>query len=156
MASLDETSPALVDDLAEDRQSGGVPSGPGTPPPSKAAKKRAAKRRAAERKRSAAGAGSEADAPPPALDEATMAAMIGVAKRNMEKVEGESESGEEKVKLALQALQMVTGILREQKGSEEGVLDALREAAARDRDQKDREAARKILRDKVRARTARA
>lgn len=140
MAALEESTGPID---ASDRQ-------PGTPL-TKAQKKRAAKKRSADNKKRAAAADGAAPAP---LDEKTMAAMIAHAKASMDKAQG-AEDGQDQVKLAMQALSMVTGVLREQKGSEEGVLEALKGAAAEDKERKEREAARAVLRERVRAKSGR-
>lgn len=87
------------------------------------------------------------------MDPETMSAMIAAAKQTMDNVDGEHLSGEEQIKAAMQALNLVTGVLREQKGSEEGVLDVLKEARAKaesDRVAKEKAAARAVLREKLR------
>ena len=150
MAALEESTGPID---ANDRQ-------PGTPL-TKAQKKRAAKKRSADNKKRAAAADGAAPRAAAAdgaaaapLDEKTMAAMIAHAKASMDKAQG-AEDGQDQVKLAMQALSMVTGVLREQKGSEEGVLEALKGAAAEDKERKEREAARAVLRERVRAKSGR-
>ena len=120
--------------------------GPATPP-SKSQKKREQRRRAAERKRAAAGAPDAAAAPEPAPpgtapDAATtttaptpqltpeqIAAMVSAAKKNMAEVDPNA-SPEDKVKAAMQALQLVTGVLQSRGGDDE-VMRQLQAAKAR-------------------------
>ena len=120
--------------------------GPPTPP-SKSQKKREQRRRAAERKRAAAGAPDAAAAPEPAPpgtapDAATtttaptpqltpeqIAAMVSAAKKNMAEVDPNA-SPEDKVKAAMQALQLVTGVLQSRGGDDE-VMRQLQAAKAR-------------------------
>ena len=123
----------------------------------KAQKKRAAKKRAAERK---AAGGEVATTNAEGVrrgDPAAMAAMLEAAKARMRTV-NEGQTGEDQIRTAMQALNLVTGALREQTGSEEGVLDVLKEARARaeaERAAKERDANRQLLREKVKARASR-
>ena len=117
--------------------------GPATPP-SKSQKKREQRRRAAERKRAAAGAPDTAAAPEPAppgtapdaaatttpqLSPEQIAAMVAAAKKNMADVDPNA-SPEDKVKAAMQALQLVTGVLQSRGGDDE-VMRQLQAAKAR-------------------------
>ena len=122
--------------------------GPATPP-SKSQKKREQRRRAAERKRAAAGAPDTAAAPEPAppgtapdaapanaapaptpqLSPEQIAAMVAAAKKNMAEVDPNA-SPEDKVKAAMQALQLVTGVLQSRGGDDE-VMRQLQAAKAR-------------------------
>ena len=120
--------------------------GPATPP-SKSQKKREQRRRAAERKRAAAGAPDAAAAPVPAppatapdaanaapaqtpqLSPEQIAAMVSAAKKNMADVDPNA-SPEDKVKAAMQALQLVTGVLQSRGGDDE-VMRQLQAAKAR-------------------------
>ena len=133
--------------------------GPATPP-SKSQKKREQRRRAAERKRAAAGAPDTAAAPEPAppgaaprtvpgtapkpapgtapdaaaattpqLTPEQIAAMVSAAKKNMAEVDPNA-SPEDKVKAAMQALQLVTGVLQSRGGDDE-VMRQLQAAKAR-------------------------
>ena len=125
--------------------------GPATPP-SKSQKKREQRRRAAERKRAAAGAPDAAAAPEPAppgtapgmapdaaadaapaptpqLSPEQIAAMVAAAKKNMAEVDPNA-SPEDKVKAAMQALQLVTGVLQSRGGDDE-VMRQLQAAKAR-------------------------
>ena len=117
-------------------------------PPSKSQKKREQRRRAAERKRAAAGApdaaaareptpGTAPDAaaattttaPTPQLTPEQIAAMVAAAKKNMAEVDPNA-SPEDKVKAAMQALQLVTGVLQSRGGDDE-VMRQLQAAKAR-------------------------
>ena len=113
-----------------------------TTPPSKSQKKREQRRRAAERKRAAAGAPDAAAAPEPAppgtapdaaptpqLSPEQIAAMVSAAKKNMADVDPNA-SPEDKVKAAMQALQLVTGVLQSRGGDDE-VMRQLQAAKAR-------------------------
>ncbi len=150
MASLVDASPTQTPaaDAAE-------PARGSTTPPSKSQKKREQRRRAAERKRAAAGAADAAAAPEPAApgtapgtapgaapDAATtttaptpqltpeqIAAMVSAAKKNMAEVDPNA-SPEDKVKAAMQALQLVTGVLQSRGGDDE-VMRQLQAAKAR-------------------------
>ena len=125
--------------------------GPATPP-SKSQKKREQRRRAAERKRAAAGVPDAAAAPepappgtapgiapgtppdaaattPPQLSPEQIAAMVSAAKKNMAEVDPNA-SPEDKVKAAMQALQLVTGVLQSRGGDDE-VMRQLQAAKAR-------------------------
>lgn len=124
--------------------------GPATPP-SKSQKKREQRRRAAERKRAAEGApepappgtapgmspGTAPDAaaattttaPTPQLSPEQIAAMVSAAKKNMAEVDPNA-SPEDKVKAAMQALQLVTGVLQSRGGDDE-VMRQLQAAKAR-------------------------
>ena len=94
----------------------------------KSQKKRAAKKRATDRKKAASLAEGAEE---PRLDTETMSAMLAAAKASMSGIKTGEQNGEEQVKAAMQALSLVTGVLREQKGSEEGVLGVLKEARAK-------------------------
>ena len=116
-------------------------------PPSKSQKKREQRRRAAERKRAAAGAALEPAPPgtapgiapgtapdaaattPPQLSPEQIAAMVSAAKKNMAEVDPNA-SPEDKVKAAMQALQLVTGVLQSRGGDDE-VMRQLQAAKAR-------------------------
>ena len=117
-------------------------------PPSKSQKKREQRRRAAERKRAAAGAPDAAAAPEPTpgtapdaaaattttaptpqLTPEQIAAMVAAAKKNMAEVDPNA-SPEDKVKAAMQALQLVTGVLQSRGGDDE-VMRQLQAAKAR-------------------------
>jgi hypothetical protein len=132
MASLVDAPPiqTAAADAAEPAR-GGKPA----TPPSKSQKKREQRRRAAERKRAA----DAAAAPEPAPDAATpatpqlspeqIAAMVSAAKKNMAEVDPNA-SPEDKVKAAMQALQLVTGVLQSRGGDDE-VMRQLQAAKAR-------------------------
>ena len=117
-------------------------------PPSKSQKKREQRRRAAERTRAAAGAPDAAAAPEPTpgtapdaaaattttaptpqLTPEQIAAMVAAAKKNMAEVDPNA-SPEDKVKAAMQALQLVTGVLQSRGGDDE-VMRQLQAAKAR-------------------------
>ena len=120
----------------------------GTTPPSKSQKKREQRRRAAERKRAAdaaaapepapgtapgtapdAAAANAAPAQTPQLSPEQIAAMVAAAKKNMAEVDPNA-SPEDKVKAAMQALQLVTGVLQSRGGDDE-VMRQLQAAKAR-------------------------
>ena len=148
MASLvDAPTPIQTDaaDAAEPARGSGTP-------PSKSQKKREQRRRAAERKRAAAGVPDAAAAPepappgtapgiapgtapdaaattPPQLSPEQIAAMVSAAKKNMAEVDPNA-SPEDKVKAAMQALQLVTGVLQSRGGDDE-VMRQLQAAKAR-------------------------
>ena len=138
MASLVDAPPTqtAAADAAE-------PARASTTPPSKSQKKREQRRRAAERKRAADAAADAAAAPEPAPgtapDAATaptpqltpeqIAAMVSAAKKNMAEVDPNA-SPEDKVKAAMQALQLVTGVLQSRGGDDE-VMRQLQAAKAR-------------------------
>jgi hypothetical protein len=135
MASLVDAPPTQTDaaDAAE-------PARGSATPPSKSQKKREQRRRAAERKRAADAAADAAAAPGPAADAATttatpqlspeqIAAMVAAAKKNMAEVDPNA-SPEDKVKAAMQALQLVTGVLQSRGGDDE-VMRQLQAAKAR-------------------------
>ena len=144
MASLVD-APSMTVDPAE-------PARGSATPPSKSRKKREQRRRAAERKRAAAGAADAAAAPEPAPEPAQpgtapgtapdaaatttpqlspeqIAAMVAAAKKNMAEVDPNA-SPEDKVKAAMQALQLVTGVLQSRGGDDE-VMRQLQAAKAR-------------------------
>ena len=151
MASLVD-APSMAVDPAE-------PARASTTPPSKSQKKREQRRRAAERKRAAdAAAAAPEPAPPgtapgtapgatpgtapdaaaaenaapaqtPQLSPEQIAAMVAAAKKNMAEVDPNA-SPEEKVKAAMQALQLVTGVLQSRGGDDE-VMRQLQAAKAR-------------------------
>ena len=134
MASL-VNAPSMAVDPAE-------PARASTTPPSKSQKKREQRRRAAERKRAAAGVPDAAAAPEPApgtapdatpatpqLTPEQIAAMVSAAKKNMAEVDPNA-SPEDKVKAAMQALQLVTGVLQSRGGDDE-VMRQLQAAKAR-------------------------
>ena len=146
MASLVD-APSMAVDPAE-------PARASTTPPSKSQKKREQRRRAAERKRAAAGVPDAAAAPEPApgtapgiapgtapgtapdatpatpqLTPEQIAAMVSAAKKNMAEVDPNA-SPEDKVKAAMQALQLVTGVLQSRGGDDE-VMRQLQAAKAR-------------------------
>ena len=149
MASLVD-APSMAVDPAE-------PARGSQTPPSKSQKKREQRRRAAERKRAAAGAADAAAAPEPApgtapgaapgtapdaaattnaapaqtpqLSPEQIAAMVAAAKKNMAEVDPNA-SPEDKVKAAMQALQLVTGVLQSRGGDDE-VMRQLQAAKAR-------------------------
>ena len=143
MASLVD-APSMTVDPAEPAR--------GSTPPSKSQKKREQRRRAAERKRAAAGVPDAAAAPepappgtapgiapgtapdaaattPPQLSPEQIAAMVSAAKKNMAEVDPNA-SPEDKVKAAMQALQLVTGVLQSRGGDDE-VMRQLQAAKAR-------------------------
>jgi len=154
MASLvDAPTPIQTDaaDAAEPARGSGTP-------PSKSQKKREQRRRAAERKRAADAAaapepaqgtvpgpapgtaagtapGTAPDAattttaPTPQLSPEQIAAMVSAAKKNMAEVDPNA-SPEDKVKAAMQALQLVTGVLQSRGGDDE-VMRQLQAAKAR-------------------------
>ena len=147
MASLVD-APSMAVDPAE-------PARASTTPPSKSQKKREQRRRAAERKRAAAGVPDAAAAPEPAppgtapgiapgtapgtapdatpatpqLTPEQIAAMVLAAKKNMAEVDPNA-TPEDKVKAAMQALQLVTGVLQSRGGDDE-VMRQLQAAKAR-------------------------
>ena len=151
MASLVD-APSMTVDPAE-------PARASTTPPSKSQKKREQRRRAAERKRAAdAAAAAPEPAPPgtapgtapgatpgtapdaaaaenaapaqtPQLSPEQIAAMVAAAKKNMAEVDPNA-SPEDKVKAAMQALQLVTGVLQSRGGDDE-VMRQLQAAKAR-------------------------
>ena len=151
MASLVD-APSMAVDPAE-------PARASTTPPSKSQKKREQRRRAAERKRAAdAAAAAPEPAPPgtapgtapgatpgtapdaaaaenaapaqtPQLSPEQIAAMVAAAKKNMAEVDPNA-SPEDKVKAAMQALQLVTGVLQSRGGDDE-VMRQLQAAKAR-------------------------
>ena len=144
MASLVD-APSMAVDPAE-------PARASTTPPSKSQKKREQRRRAAERKRAAdAAAAAPEPAPPgtapgiapgtapgtapdatpatPQLTPEQIAAMVSAAKKNMAEVDPNA-SPEDKVKAAMQALQLVTGVLQSRGGDDE-VMRQLQAAKAR-------------------------
>ena len=144
MASLVDAPSMAVDPAEPARES--------TTPPSKSQKKREQRRRAAERKRAAAGVPGAAAAPepappgtapgiapgtapdaaattPPQLSPEQIAAMVSAAKKNMAEVDPNA-SPEDKVKAAMQALQLVTGVLQSRGGDDE-VMRQLQAAKAR-------------------------
>jgi hypothetical protein len=128
MASLVD-APSVTVDPAEPAR--------GSTPPSKSQKKREQRRRAAERKRAADAAAApeptprtEPDATPtPQLTPEQIAAMVAAAKKNMAEVDPNA-SPEAKVKAAMQALQLVTGVLQSRGGDDE-VMRQLQAAKAR-------------------------
>ena len=154
MASLVDASPTQTPaaDAAE-------PARGSTTPPSKSQKKREQRRRAAERKRAADAAAAPEPAPgttpgtapgtapepapgtapgtapdaaattPPQLTPEQIAAMVAAAKKNMAEVDPNA-SPEDKVKAAMQALQLVTGVLQSRGGDDE-VMRQLQAAKAR-------------------------
>ena len=151
MASLVD-APSMTVDPAE-------PARASTTPPSKSQKKREQRRRAAERKRAAdaaaaapepappgtapgiapgtapgtapdaAATGNVAPAQTPQLTPEQIAAMVAAAKKNMAEVDPNA-SPEDKVKAAMQALQLVTGVLQSRGGDDE-VMRQLQAAKAR-------------------------
>ena len=145
MASLVDAPTPIQTDAADAVE----PARGGTTPPSKSQKKREQRRRAAERKRAAAGAPDAAAAPEPAppgtapdaaasnaapaptpqLSPEQIAAMVAAAKKNMAEVDPNA-SPEDKVKAAMQALQLVTGVLQSRGGDDE-VMRQLQAAKAR-------------------------
>ena len=145
MASLVDAPTPIQTDAADAVE----PARGGTTPPSKSQKKREQRRRAAERKRAAAGAPDAAAAPEPAppgtapdaapanaapaptpqLSPEQIAAMVSAAKKNMAEVDPNA-SPEDKVKAAMQALQLVTGVLQSRGGDDE-VMRQLQAAKAR-------------------------
>ena len=136
MASLVDAPTPIQTDAADAAE----PARGGTTPPSKSQKKREQRRRAAERKRAADAAAAPEPAPEPAPDAATttttpqlspeqIAAMVAAAKKNMADVDPNA-SPEDKVKAAMQALQLVTGVLQSRGGDDE-VMRQLQAAKAR-------------------------
>ncbi len=136
MASLVDAPTPIQTDAADAAE----PARGGTTPPSKSQKKREQRRRAAERKRAADAAAAPEPAPEPAPDAATttttpqlspeqIAAMVAAAKKNMAEVDPNA-SPEDKVKAAMQALQLVTGVLQSRGGDDE-VMRQLQAAKAR-------------------------
>ena len=140
MASLVDAPTPIQTDAADAAQTARG----STTPPSKSQKKREQRRRAAERKRAAAGAPDTAAAPEPAppgtapdaaatttpqLSPEQIAAMVAAAKKNMADVDPNA-SPEDKVKAAMQALQLVTGVLQSRGGDDE-VMRQLQAAKAR-------------------------
>ena len=140
MASLVDAPTPIQTDAADAAE----PARGSTTPPSKSQKKREQRRRAAERKRAAAGAPDTAAAPEPAppgtapdaaatttpqLSPEQIAAMVAAAKKNMADVDPNA-SPEDKVKAAMQALQLVTGVLQSRGGDDE-VMRQLQAAKAR-------------------------
>ena len=148
---------SLVDaPIQTDSANAAEPARGSTTPPSKSQKKREQRRRAAERKRAAAGAADAAAAPEPAppgtapgtapdaattttaptpqLSPEQIAAMVAAAKKNMAEVDPNA-SPEDKVKAAMQALQLVTGVLQSRGGDDEVVrqLQAAKARAATER-----------------------
>ena len=144
MASLVDAPSTTVDPAEPARGS--------TTPPSKSQKKREQRRRAAERKRAAdaaaapdpapgtapgpapgtapgAAAATTTTAPTPQLSPEQIAAMVAAAKKNMAEVDPNA-SPEDKVKAAMQALQLVTGVLQSRGGDDE-VMRQLQAAKAR-------------------------
>ena len=128
MASLVDAASMTVDPAEPARVS--------TTPPSKSQKKREQRRRAAERKRAADAAAAPEPAPGTAPDTTTpqltpeqIAAMVSAAKKNMAEVDPNA-SPEDKVKAAMQALQLVTGVLQSRGGDDE-VMRQLQAAKAR-------------------------
>ncbi len=136
MASLVDAPSMMTVDPAEPAR-GGKPA----TPPSKSQKKREQRRRAAERKRAADAAAAPEPAPeptprtepdattPPQLSPEQIAAMVSAAKKNMAEVDPNA-SPEDKVKAAMQALQLVTGVLQSRGGDDE-VMRQLQAAKAR-------------------------
>ena len=143
---------SLVDaPIQTDSANAAEPARGSTTPPSKSQKKREQRRRAAERKRAAAGAADAAAAPEPVpgtvpepapgtapdaaatttpqLTPEQIAAMVAAAKKNMAEVDPNA-SPEDKVKAAMQALQLVTGVLQSRGGDDE-VMRQLQAAKAR-------------------------
>ena len=161
MASLVD-APSMAVDPAE-------PARASTTPPSKSQKKREQRRRAAERKRAAdAAAAAPEPAPPgtapgtapgatpgtapdaaaaenaapaqtPQLSPEQIAAMVAAAKKNMAEVDPNA-SPEDKVKAAMQALQLVTGVLQSRGGDDEVMrqLQAAKVRAANERKLKEK------------------
>ncbi len=136
MASLVDAPTHIQTDAADAAE----PARGSATPPSKSQKKREQRRRAAERKRAADAAADAAVAPGPASDAATttatpqlspeqIAAMVSAAKKNMADVDPNA-SPEDKVKAAMQALQLVTGVLQSRGGDHE-VMRQLPAAKAR-------------------------
>ena len=143
MASLVDAPSTTVDPAEPARGS--------TTPPSKSQKKREQRRRAAERKRAADAAAAPEPAPgtapgtapepapgtapdaaattTPQLTPEQIAAMVAAAKKNMAEVDPNA-SPEDKVKAAMQALQLVTGVLQSRGGDDE-VMRQLQAAKAR-------------------------
>ena len=150
MASLVDAPTHIQTDAADAAQ----PARGSTTPPSKSQKKREQRRRAAERKRAAAGAPDTAAAPEPAppgtapdaaatttpqLSPEQIAAMVAAAKKNMAEVDPNA-SPEDKVKAAMQALQLVTGVLQSRGGDDEVMrqLQAAKVRAANERKLKEK------------------
>ena len=151
MASLVDAPTHIQTDAADAAQ----PARGSTTPPSKSQKKREQRRRAAERKRAADAADAAAapepgtapepapgtapgtapdaatttTAPTPQLTPEQIAAMVAAAKKNMAEVDPNA-SPEDKVKAAMQALQLVTGVLQSRGGDDE-VMRQLQAAKAR-------------------------
>ena len=148
MASLVDAPTHIQTDAADAAQ----PARGSTTPPSKSQKKREQRRRAAERKRAAdaaaapdpapgtapgpapgtapgAAAATTTTAPTPQLSPEQIAAMVSAAKKNMADVDPNA-SPEDKVKAAMQALQLVTGVLQSRGGDDE-VMRQLQAAKAR-------------------------
>ena len=148
MASLVDAPTHIQTDAADAAQ----PARGSTTPPSKSQKKREQRRRAAERKRAAdaaaapdpapgtapgpapgtapgAAVANAAPAPTPQLSPEQIAAMVAAAKKNMAEVDPNA-SPEDKVKAAMQALQLVTGVLQSRGGDDE-VMRQLQAAKAR-------------------------
>ena len=146
MASLVDT-PSIQTAAADAAE----PARGSTTPPSKSQKKREQRRRAAERKRAADAAAAPEPAPgtapgtapepapgtapdaaattTPQLTPEQIAAMVAAAKKNMAEVDPNA-SPEDKVKAAMQALQLVTGVLQSRGGDDE-VMRQLQAAKAR-------------------------
>ena len=148
MASLVDAPTHIQTDAADAAE----PARGSTTPPSKSQKKREQRRRAAERKRAAdaaaapdpapgtapgpapgtapgAAAATTTTAPTPQLSPEQIAAMVAAAKKNMADVDPNA-SPEDKVKAAMQALQLVTGVLQSRGGDDE-VMRQLQAAKAR-------------------------
>ena len=148
MASLVDAPTHIQTDAADAAE----PARGSTTPPSKSQKKREQRRRAAERKRAAdaaaapdpapgtapgpapgtapgAAVANAAPAPTPQLTPEQIAAMVSAAKKNMAEVDPNA-SPEDKVKAAMQALQLVTGVLQSRGGDDE-VMRQLQAAKAR-------------------------
>ena len=148
MASLVDAPTHIQTDAADAAE----PARGSTTPPSKSQKKREQRRRAAERKRAAdaaaapdpapgtapgpapgtapgAAAATTTTAPTPQLSPEQIAAMVAAAKKNMAEVDPNA-SPEDKVKAAMQALQLVTGVLQSRGGDDE-VMRQLQAAKAR-------------------------
>ena len=148
MASLVDAPTHIQTDAADAAE----PARGSTTPPSKSQKKREQRRRAAERKRAAdaaaapdpapgtapgpapgtapgAAAATTTTAPTPQLSPEQIAAMVSAAKKNMADVDPNA-SPEDKVKAAMQALQLVTGVLQSRGGDDE-VMRQLQAAKAR-------------------------
>ena len=148
MASLVDAPTHIQTDAADAAE----PARGSTTPPSKSQKKREQRRRAAEHKRAAdaaaapdpapgtapgpapgtapgAAVANAAPAPTPQLTPEQIAAMVSAAKKNMAEVDPNA-SPEDKVKAAMQALQLVTGVLQSRGGDDE-VMRQLQAAKAR-------------------------